>query len=100
VTEDPSDVFTDADALCAYMTSDVGGGRVCIVRGAADDPAQVSCDSPAFWRPTHITGIGTVFTLVKGPPLQHGHVPPVGIDVEVVGIQVPDDDLHAAASSQ
>jgi hypothetical protein len=33
-------------------------------------------------------------------PLQHGHVPPVGIDVEVVGIQVPDDDLllHAAAS--
>src|SRR5436305_11939656 len=33
-----------------------------------------------------------------GPALQNRHVPTIGVDVEVVGEEVADDDLHAAAS--
>jgi hypothetical protein len=27
-------------------------------------------------------------------PGEHGHVPAIGVDVQVVRIEVPDDDLH------
>ena len=37
-------------------------------------------------------------TAPRRPLRQHGHVAAVGVDVQVVGIEVPDDDLHAAAS--
>jgi hypothetical protein len=32
----------------------------------------------------------------RGAALEHGDVPAVGVDVQVLGIEVPDDDLHAA----
>src|SRR5262249_16612482 len=35
-----------------------------------------------------------------GASRQHGDVPAVGVDVQVVGIEVADDDSHAARSSQ
>ena len=34
----------------------------------------------------------------RRPPLEHGDVPAVGVDVQVLRIEVPDDDLHAARS--
>src|SRR6185437_15267414 len=34
----------------------------------------------------------------SGPMLEHGDVPPVGVDVEVLGVQMPDADDHAASS--
>ena len=35
-----------------------------------------------------------------GAPLEHGDVAAVRVDVQVVGIEVPNPDLHAARSSQ
>ena len=35
-----------------------------------------------------------------GPPTEDGHVAPVGVDVEVVGIQMRDTDRRHAARSQ
>src|SRR5207249_4191120 len=34
----------------------------------------------------------------RRPPGQHRDVAAVGIDVQIVGVEVPDDDLHAARS--
>jgi hypothetical protein len=34
----------------------------------------------------------------RGSPLEHGDVAAVGVDVQVVGIQMPDANLHAARS--
>ena len=34
----------------------------------------------------------------RGATLEHGDVPAVGVDVQVVRIEMPDDDLHAARS--
>jgi PKD repeat protein len=65
---DPQDAFVDDDYLFAYVTSDIKGGRICIVNasGAGD------CDSPAWGDTNAIVGIGTVFTLIENPTLHVG----------------------------
>src|SRR2546427_10292484 len=50
---DPTFDFFDNQSLWAYMTSDIKGGRICVVPGVADFSA-LSCDSPAMGRPTRI----------------------------------------------
>ena len=36
----------------------------------------------------------------RGPPGEHGDVSSVGVDVEVLGVEMPDPDLHGVAPSQ
>ncbi len=71
---DPQDQFVDDDGLFAYTTSDIQGGRICIVNDevtlatAGDFP----CNSPAWGSANTVVGIGTQYTLVEGPTLHLG----------------------------
>jgi len=70
-TELPEDVFSADDALGAYVTSDLKGGRICIV--AADATVDTaSCDEPAWGTTNGVVGIGTLFIPMEGPSLAPG----------------------------
>jgi PKD repeat protein len=71
VAEDPQDSFVDDDALFAYATVDIAGGRLCVVSGT-ESPASQSCDRPAWGSAKTVIGLGTTYTLIKGPPLKPG----------------------------
>ena len=70
-SEEPTEDFTDADALFAYVTSDIAGGRV-LVEGAITDPNAASCDHPAWGTENTVLGIGSIFVPIQGPPLEPG----------------------------
>ncbi len=69
--EDPQDFFRADDALFFYATSDIKGGRICVV---PEDGAlsTLSCDSPAWGDANTAVGIGTVFGLLEPAPLRVG----------------------------
>jgi PKD repeat protein len=62
------DDLTVKDSLFVYVTSDLSGGRVCVIAATGDG----SCDRPAWGSPNVIIGIGTVFQLIEGPDLVEG----------------------------
>lgn len=62
------DNLTTTSGLYVYVTSDLTGGRVCIIAATGDG----DCDSPAWGDPNVIIGIGTVFQLIEGPALVEG----------------------------
>ncbi len=70
--EEPTFEFLDAEVLVAYVTSDVKGGRVCVVADTLTDPAQGDCDSPAWGEPNTVVGVGSSFTMIEAPPLRPG----------------------------
>ena len=52
-------------------------------------------------RLAHPDGLNDELVAAPGrPPVEHGNVAAVGVDVQVVRIEMPDPDLHAARSSQ
>ena len=66
---DPQDLFVDDDYLFAYVTSDIKGGRICVV---PENVSGASCDSPAWGDVNTIVGIGTVYALIEDPTLHVG----------------------------
>ena len=64
--EEPVDQFVDDYALLVYVTSDIKGGRVCIVEATVEDPADGSCDRPAWGSPNDIVGIGSIIQPIEG----------------------------------
>lgn len=64
----PNYDFTTADALFVYATSDIRGGRVCVVDASAENPADASCDSPAWGSTNNIVTIGSYFGPLEAPP--------------------------------
>ena len=70
--EEPDDQFVDDDALFVYVTSDIKGGRVCIVEVSVEVPADGSCDRPAWGSPNDIVGIGSIIQPIEGPSLIPG----------------------------
>ena len=70
--EEPDDQFVDDDALFVYVTSDIKGGRVCIVEATVEAPADGSCDRPAWGSPNDIVGIGSIIQPIEGPSLIPG----------------------------
>ncbi len=83
------------DALA--LVREVGGDERLLAVLAAADVEQVVL--PGSQRLAHRHG--THLQLVAAPrrtPLQHRDVAAVGVDVEVVRVEMADDDLHAASS--
>lgn len=72
-TGEPTYEFVDDDALSVYVTSDIAGGRACIVEASTADPAAGSCDVPAWGSPNVIVGIGSIITLLEAPTLLPGN---------------------------
>ena len=73
--EEPTDTFTTANALFAFVTTDPRGGRVCVVPETTVNPGDgsLSCDGAASWAtPNFVSGIGTVIVPIKGPYLRVG----------------------------
>jgi hypothetical protein len=71
---DPTYDFLHNQSLWAYATSDIKGGRICVVP-AEGELSSLSCDSPADGMGNSTTiaaSIGTVYTLVKNAPLRVG----------------------------
>ena len=66
----PNDLFTDSDALFAYVTSDIAGGTVCIVPASVESPSEGGCS--AWGSPNFIVGIGSIIQLIEAPPLKVG----------------------------
>ena len=67
---DPTFDFFDNQSLWAYVTSDLAGGRICVV---ADTEGLGSCDAPAMGRATTIAAtIGTANPLIKNADLKDG----------------------------
>ena len=66
---DPQDLFVDDDYLFAYVTSDIKGGRICVVN---ENATGATCDSPAWGDANTIVGIGTVYALIENPTLHVG----------------------------
>ena len=64
--------FVDDDALSILVRSDLRGGTACVVEASVEDPADGSCDTPAWGTPNDIIGIGTVITLLQAPSLVPG----------------------------
>ena len=60
---DPTDTFTEADAIYAYFTADLGGGRICVVPATQTEPS--GCGESG-----RIIGatIGTGYTLIEAEP--------------------------------
>ena len=70
--EEPTDAFTDADALFVAVLSDIKGGTVCVVSAAVTSPGGGSCKHPAWGSPNNIVGLGTVIQPIEAPPLRIG----------------------------
>ena len=73
--EEPTDSFTTANALLAFVTVDPFGGRVCVVPETTTNPGDgsLSCDGAASWAsPNFVSGIGSQVIPVKGPALEVG----------------------------
>jgi uncharacterized repeat protein (TIGR01451 family) len=73
--EEPTDEFTDADALFAFMNVDTAGGYVCVVEGAVTDAGAASCNHPAkdWGKKKFILQIGSEsYVPIHGPPLPVG----------------------------
>ncbi|GAB3248496.1 hypothetical protein [Kineosporia babensis] len=72
----PENRFTTADALFAYMTSDLEGGDICVVPDAplAEEDSENTCSKRKVdWStPNYVIGVGTVYTLIEGPSLVPG----------------------------
>lgn len=71
-TGEPAYEFVDDDALFVYVTSDIAGGTVCIVRATVPVAELGSCKRPAWGTPNHIVGIGSVIQPIEGPSLMPG----------------------------
>ena len=68
-SENPNDAFDSNDSLWAWFTSDLAGGRICIV--AETGPGD--CDRPRMGAVRYIGAtIGLAFTLIKKPSLEPG----------------------------
>src|SRR5688572_33280639 len=67
--EEPTYDFVDDDALFIYVTSDIAGGRACIVEASVATPGAGSCDTPAWGSPNAIVGIGSIITPLEAPSL-------------------------------
>ena len=74
--EEPTDTFTTANALVAYVTTDPQGGRVCVVPESTENPGDgtLSCDgdAAAWVSPQFVSSIGSFFLPLKGPYLRQG----------------------------
>ncbi len=71
-SSDPQDQFTDADALFAYVLSDIKGGTICVVAGSFTDFNGLGCEAEAWGGKNTVVGIGTQYVLVAGPYLKPG----------------------------
>ncbi|WP_243075695.1 PKD domain-containing protein [Microbacterium sp. SS28] len=70
----PNYEFTTADVLGVYVTSDIKGGRVCIVPASVTEPSAGSCSGQPWGKgPNHIVAIGSYFGLLEGPSLEEGN---------------------------
>jgi hypothetical protein len=69
--EEPTESFRADEALFFYATSDIKGGRVCIVP-AEGEMEELSCESPAWGSPNTVGGIGTIFSVAEAPYLRVG----------------------------
>jgi PKD repeat protein len=72
-SEQINDLFTDADALFAFVTADTKGGTICIVSADVLTPDGASCKHPAWGTPNFIVGIGSVIQPIQPPPLKPGN---------------------------
>lgn len=72
----PEGLFRSDEVLYAEGTTDLGGGKICVVPPTTDLPpgADLSCkDLAAPWAsPNRVIGIGTFFTPIQGPYLRVG----------------------------
>jgi IgGFc binding protein/Bacterial Ig domain/Bacterial Ig-like domain (group 1) len=72
--EEPTEEFTTANALFAWVTVDPFGGRVCVVPPDTVDDGNLSCERNAVpWAsPNFVTGLGSQLIPIKGPSLKVG----------------------------
>jgi hypothetical protein len=64
VSEEPVEHLLDNDALFVIGTTDMFGGRLCVVAAAA---TSGSCDAPAWGSPNHVSGLGTFIIPIEAP---------------------------------
>jgi streptogramin lyase len=69
---DPTESFTDDEAVFAYVLSDIKGGEVCIVAGTFSEPSGLDCSAEAWGGKNTVVGIGTQFVPIAAPPLKPG----------------------------
>ena len=69
--EEPTESFRADDALFFYATSDIKGGRVCVVP-AEGELEGLSCDGSAWGKANTVGGVGTVYSLLEPPYLRVG----------------------------
>jgi PKD repeat protein len=109
-TGDPQDQFVDDDYLFAYMTSDLLGGRICIVdeNTTLASAGTFPCNSPVWGSPNTVVGIGTIYTLIENPTLWPGTWrlitentigEPLGLSIPFTVTPCPDCDRSLAAAT-
>ena len=69
---DPTDEFTDDNALFVYVNSDIRGGEVCVVDGSVTSASGRDCGGPAWGGKNTVVGLGLTYALVASPPLKPG----------------------------
>ena len=69
--EDITETIAADDAIFAIGTSDLGGGRVCIVNEDADIKSA-SCNAPAWGSPNQVVAVGTFIIPIQAPMLYIG----------------------------
>ena len=69
--QDPIEEIRADDALFAYVTADIVGGRVCVVNPVGD-PDGFSCDSPAWGDAEDVSADGSIIIPLERPLLTIG----------------------------
>ena len=69
---DPIDELRADEALFAYATVDLLGGKVCIVNATVQSADDASCARPAWGTPNDVSGLGLTFLPIQPPILYVG----------------------------
>src|SRR4051794_19437048 len=72
--QDPIDEIREDDALFAFVTADLVGGKVCVVAAEAPDPNadNRSCSDPEWGRPQDVSTLGSIIIPLVRPNLRIG----------------------------